>query len=138
MTECKNYRGVSLCMVGKIYVGILVDRVCRVNGGLIDDEQGSFRAGKGCVDQIFTLKRIGEKAKEKKRRLYVGIIDLEEYNRINREGLCQVFKMYDVLGVGGFNVLSRIKSMYVDRTGYGDCVIWPLRVVLCLKIGDLL
>ena len=30
-TECKNYRGISLLsVVGKIYMGILVDRVCRV------------------------------------------------------------------------------------------------------------
>ena len=36
-TECKNYRGISLSMVGKIYAGILVDRV-QVTGGLIDDE----------------------------------------------------------------------------------------------------
>ena len=49
-------------MVGKIYAGILVDIVCRVTGGLIDDEQGRFRAGRGCVDQIFTLNQIGEKA----------------------------------------------------------------------------
>ena len=33
-TECKNYRGISLLsMVGKIYVGILVERVHRVTGG---------------------------------------------------------------------------------------------------------
>ena len=38
-----------------------------MTGGLIDDEQGGFRAGRGCVDQIFTLKQIGEKAREKKR-----------------------------------------------------------------------
>ena len=30
--------------------------------GLIDDEQGCFRADRGCVDQIFTLKQIDEKA----------------------------------------------------------------------------
>ena len=35
---------------------ILVDRVRRVTVGLIDDEQGGFRAGMGCIDQIFTLK----------------------------------------------------------------------------------
>ena len=33
---------------------------------LIDDDQGGFRAGRGCIDQIFTLKQIGEKAREKK------------------------------------------------------------------------
>ena len=66
-TECKNYRGISLLsVVGKIYAGILVDRFLRVTGGLIDDEQAGFMAGRGCVDQIFTLKQIGEKAKEKK------------------------------------------------------------------------
>ena len=32
-------------MVGKIYAGILLDRVCRVTGGLINDEQGGFSAG---------------------------------------------------------------------------------------------
>ena len=29
---------------------ILVDRVCKVTEGLIDDEQGGFRAGKVCID----------------------------------------------------------------------------------------
>ena len=39
-SECKNYRGISfLSAVGKIYAGILADRVRRVTGGLIDDEQ---------------------------------------------------------------------------------------------------
>ena len=32
-TECRNYRGISLLrVVGKIYAGILVDRVRRVTG----------------------------------------------------------------------------------------------------------
>ena len=39
-TECKNYRGNSLIsVVGKIYAGILVDRVHKVTGGLTDSEQ---------------------------------------------------------------------------------------------------
>ena len=62
MTECKNYRGNSLLSeVGKIYVESSVDRVCIVTGGLTDDEQGNFGAKKGYIDQIFTLKQIGEK-----------------------------------------------------------------------------
>ena len=51
-------------MVGKIYVGILIDRVHRVTVGLTDDEQGGFRAERGYVDQIFTLNQIDEKAQE--------------------------------------------------------------------------
>ena len=60
----------------KIFAEILVDRVRRVTRGLTDNEKGGFRAGRGCVDHIFTLKQIGEKAREKKRRVYVGFIGL--------------------------------------------------------------
>ena len=49
-TDCKNYRGISFLSVDrKTCAGILVDRVRRVTGGLIDDKQGDFREGRGCV-----------------------------------------------------------------------------------------
>ena len=63
-TECSNYRGSRLLnVVGKIYVGILVERVRRVTEGLIDDVQGGFRAERGHVDQFFTIKHISEKVR---------------------------------------------------------------------------
>ena len=43
---------------------MLVERFHKVTEGLIDDEQGVFRGRRGFVDQIFTLKQIGEKARE--------------------------------------------------------------------------
>ena len=65
-TECKNYRGISLLNVfGKTYTGMLVDRFRRVTEGLIDNEQGGFGAGMGGADQIFIIKQIGEKEREK-------------------------------------------------------------------------
>ena len=43
-TKNKNYSSISLLsVVGKIYTA----------GSLIDDYQGGFRVGRGCVDQIF-------------------------------------------------------------------------------------
>ena len=72
-----------------------------MTGDLIDDEHGRFRAGRGCVDQIFTLKQIGEKTREKYMcmRVYVGFIEFEKaYDMVNREALWQVLRMYD-LGV---------------------------------------
>ena len=67
MTEYSNYRGISsLSMVRKIYAGILVDRVCKVTEGLIDDN----------------------KAQEKNCKVYVGVMELEKpYDRVNREAL---------------------------------------------------
>ena len=48
---------------------------------------------------IFTLKQIGEKAREKKCRVYEGFMDLRKaYDRVNREALLQVLRMYDVGG----------------------------------------
>ena len=63
-----------------------MDRISRVTGGWVDDEQGGFRKERNCVNQIFTLNQ--KKAREKKRRVYVGFIDLEKaYDRVNRKAL---------------------------------------------------
>ena len=71
-------------------------RVCRVNEGLIDHEHRGFRAGRGCVDQIFTMKQIGEKAQKKKHRVYMSFMDLDKaYNRANMKALWQVLRIYD-------------------------------------------
>ena len=93
-----------LSVVGRICAWILV-RVRRVIDGLADDEQGGFRVGRKCADQI------GEKALEKKLRLYVGFMDLKKAcGRVNREALWQIPRMYDV----GCKLLNGIKSMHVN------------------------
>ena len=72
-TECCNYRGISLLSVdGKIYTGILVDRVHKVTEDLIDYVQGGFRVGRRCIDQIFIQKEKCEKARDKKCGVYNG------------------------------------------------------------------
>ena len=48
---------------------------------------------------------------EIKNAMYVGFRDLEKsYDRVNRESLWQVLRMYDI----GGKLLVGIKSMYVD------------------------
>ena len=57
------------------------------------------------------FKKDGEKALEKKPRVYVGFMDLEHaYERVNREALSQILRMYDV----GGKLLNGIRSMYVN------------------------
>ena len=76
-----------------------IRRVRSLTVRMIDDEQGCFRTGNRCANQIFTLNQIGEKARKKKRRVYVCFRDLEKaYDRVNREVLWQVLRMYDVGG----------------------------------------
>src|SRR5678815_125238 len=76
--NCRNYRGIILLsVVEKTYAGILVERVRRVTEGVIGEEQGVFRSGRGCVDQIFTLKQLIEKIRAKKNKLYLGFMDFQ-------------------------------------------------------------
>ena len=85
-TECKNCRGISLLSVDtKIYTGILIGRVRRVTKDLIKVEQRVFQIKEQCVDKVFTLKQIGEKGREKRKKVYVGFMDLENvYDRVDR------------------------------------------------------
>ena len=70
--------------------------------------KGISDQGRGYVDKIFTLKQVGEKAHEKKQRVYVGFMDLEKaYDRVNKKPLWQVLKIYDL----GSKLLYGIKSM---------------------------
>ena len=66
-TRVKERRQNAAIIEVLAYAGILVDRVSKRIEGLIGEEQEGLRAGRGCVDHIFTLKQIGEKAQEKKR-----------------------------------------------------------------------
>ncbi len=52
-------------MLGKLYGQILTERLMEVKGKL-SEEQGGFRKGRGCVDQIFAMKRLVEEYSEKR------------------------------------------------------------------------
>ena len=67
---------------------------------------------KGALEQGECVKQIGEKAREKKRSVYVCFIDLKKaYDRVNMEALRQMLRMYYVRGG---KLLNGIKRKYVD------------------------
>ena len=51
---------------------------------LIDDEKGCFRSGK-CIDQIFTLKTLVEKAREREKNLFSRYGFEKGYDRVKEE-----------------------------------------------------
>ncbi len=64
--DCNNYRGISLLSVsGKIYGRIINERMMKTTDKCVGDEQGGFRKGRGCIDQIFAVKILVEKYLEK-------------------------------------------------------------------------
>ncbi len=55
------------------------------------EEQGGFRKGRGCVDQIFTMKRLVEEYLGKAKKLYTAFMDLEKADdKVDREALWSV------------------------------------------------
>ena len=108
---CGNYRGKSLLsVVGKVYGRIPDDRVKRITKDLVGEEQGGFREGRGCVDQVFTLRMLGEKRREKKKDLYVCFVDLEKaYDRVVR---WRIWECLRARGIGG-RLLEGVKAFYV-------------------------
>jgi len=95
-----NYRGISLMsIIGKIYESILSMRMmewCEWEGAIVE-EQGGFRDGRGCVDQLFTFSEIIRGRGGKK--LYCCFIDVRKaYDRVFRDGLWK--RLWDV-GVRG-------------------------------------
>ena len=110
--DCKNYRGISLLSIpGKVYGRILIERVRVMTEGMLGEEQCGFRRGRGCVDQVFTLKQLSEKYVGKGKDLYVAYMDLEKaYDRIDRDAMWRVLRMYGVNG----SLLKGIQSLYAE------------------------
>ena len=69
--ECGNYRGISLLsVIGKLYGRILIERISDVTECAIGEEQCGFRKGRGCVDQVFAVRQVCEKAIERGKEVY--------------------------------------------------------------------
>ena len=58
-------RDKPLIVVGKVYARVLHDRVKLVMADKVMDEEGGFRASRGCNAQIFAVRQIMEKTIEK-------------------------------------------------------------------------
>ena len=110
--DCTNYRGICLMsVVGKVFARVLNERVKGLTVDKVMDEQGGFRAGRGCNDQIFAVKQIVEKTIEKDKKTYMAFVDLEKaYDSVSREKLWKVLDEYGVKG----KLLRAIQALYVD------------------------
>ena len=109
---CKNYRGISLLSVpGKVFGTILNDRMRSITEGKLMEEQVGFRPGRGCAENVFVIRQLGEKMLERGKKLYAAFLDLEKaYDRVWRAGLWEALKKYGVQG----RLLRAIQGLYQD------------------------
>ena len=89
-TICDNYRGIALLSIPSKVFAIL-NRLKPRAEQLLRESQCGFRRGRGCADQLFSLRMLMEKAREYFHPIYACFIDLKKaYDSVNRDSLWRI------------------------------------------------
>ena len=134
-------RGISLVPVAyKAMCGIIQERLTQVVGerNLVAEEQGGFRRGRGCRDQLLTLMLLGQIKAMSKRGMFAGFINFRKaYDRVDREKL---WGCLERMGLGGC-VSAFLKVVYTgtrSEVKVGEEHSKPFRVACGLRQGCIL
>ena len=88
-----EYRGISLVAVPyKALCSIMQKRMMVVveEKRLVAEEQGGFRRGRGCRDQVITLMLLGQMKARFRKGMFATFIDFRKaYDRVDRKKLWQ-------------------------------------------------
>nr|VZI08543.1 unnamed protein product [Spirometra erinaceieuropaei] len=113
-TRCENYRGISLIDVAaKIFAIVLLRRFQAVRDSRTRPNQAGFRAGRGCADQIFTLRRILEFHHSYQQPTAVCFVDFSAaFDSVHRESLWRIMALDGVPA----KIIAMIKAYYRSTT----------------------
>ena len=105
-----NYREIMLLEIAnKIVAKIVHQRLTPISESLDHETQCGFRPGRGCNDDIFTVKMALKKRREHNQRTWVLFLDLvKAFDRVPRELLWMVLDRFGVPP----KLLSIIKSLH--------------------------
>ena len=114
-TICDNYRGIALLSIpGKVFAKAILHRLKPRAELLLRESQCGFRQGRGCADQLFSLRTMMEKAREYHQPIYVCFIDLRRaYDSVHRDSLWRILQHSYQLPE---KLLSIIQALHEDST----------------------
>ena len=83
---CDDWRGISLLDVtDKLFARVLNDWLQLVVKETVSDSHRGFRTGRGCVDMIFRVRQLVEKASEHNAKVFLLFVDLcKAYDSVSR------------------------------------------------------
>ena len=121
LSNTNNWRGITLLSIpGKVLCGIIADRIRPAVDTILREEQAGFRANRSCADQIFSLRRLIEKMKYKRRVLLINYIDFEKaFDSLHRDTLWNILRDYGIPA----KIVDIIKDLYEGS----EC---------CVQVGD--
>ena len=96
-------------VMGKLFARVLNNRLQLVVEEMISDSQCGFRAGRGCVDMIFCVRQLVEKAIEHNTKLFLLFVDLRKaYDSVPRAALRRALQKYGVPDI----MIELIRSLH--------------------------
>ena len=92
--DCDNFRGIALLSVpGKVFCRVIQCRLKEKANQMLRENQCGFRKGRGCADQLFSLRMLMEQAREFHKPLFLCFVDLKKaYDSVNRDALWSVLQ----------------------------------------------
>ena len=109
-TLCKNYRGISLLDISfKVLECIISDRMRPAVEPYLRENQAGFRHGRGCIDQIFTLRHILQQRHEFRRPTVICFIDFSAaFDSVNRDAMWEIAAAKGVPS----KIINMLKCLY--------------------------
>ena len=81
--QCDNSRGITLLSIpGKVYARVIQHRLVRFAERRLSENQNGFRAGRSCMDTLFTVKRLMEMSLEEQKELWLIFVDFKAYDTV--------------------------------------------------------
>jgi len=114
LSDYNNWRGVTLLSTpSKILAKIIIQQISSAVDQQLRQEQPGFRRGRGCADQLFTLRNIIEQCTEWQRQLYINFVDFQKaFDSIHRDSLWHILQAYGVPQ----KIVQLIQSFYETFT----------------------
>jgi len=113
--ECGNHRGISLIPVApKLLTSVILRRLSSIREGHAREEQAGFRPGRGCIDQIFTLRQLLEHRHTYRRPTITVFLDIRAaFDSIDRSTLWNCLLKYGVPD----KYIRILKALYKRTSG---------------------
>ena len=148
-SEYRNYRGISLVSLGsKLLSNKMLFRLRDAADKVLREEHCGFRKGRGCVNQIFTLRLIIEKCPTCQTPLVLSFIDYEQaFNFVDRRVLAKVLSlcgkpekytklisdMYEI-NTNAVKVGNKVSSWFCIKSGFKQgCVLSPFIWIILMN-----
>ena len=131
-SDCSNYRGISLLsVVSKLFESVLLTRLRNVRDERVRKNQAGFRPGRGCIDQIFTLRQVLELRNEFQQPTIIAFLDFTAaFDSLHRDSLWAILRQDGVPE----HYIQLFQALYRDTFSVvraGDAISEPF----CLGSG---